>query len=257
MGINDELMRAKPKPEHLSAEYAAQFSDPSVARAYYTRPKNPTEVFEILETLMPQRPRAVLELGCGTGDLSFELARRVDHLDAVEPSRAMLAEARKRSGADRPNLHWHLASAEEFQIERTYSLVCAGESLHWMEWEIVFPKVATALAGSGVLAIANRELECPWNKEILELILLIQRTRSFGAMTSSQNSPNVACSRSWDERPRHPFRFHKRSMTTSNRFIRGTGFRESGWTRMRLLDSTQPSGESFQNIRQTDAFTVL
>ena len=42
--------------------YAAQFSDESVARAYYARPPYPGETFDILESLIPERPRSVLEL---------------------------------------------------------------------------------------------------------------------------------------------------------------------------------------------------
>ena len=56
----------------------------------------PDEVFEILEARMPAEPRRVLELGCGTGDLTLQLARRVDRLDAVYFSEAMLAVARSR-----------------------------------------------------------------------------------------------------------------------------------------------------------------
>jgi trans-aconitate methyltransferase len=172
-------MRTKPKPEHLNPEYAAQFSDASVARAYYTRPPYPEEIFDTLEALIPQRPRRVLELGCGAGDLTIELARRVDHLDAVEPSEAMLAEARQRDGAVAPNIHWHLASAEQFQIAGTYSLACAGASLHWMDWDVVLPKVASGLEAGGMLAIIDRELECPWNKEILKLIPAYSTNKKF------------------------------------------------------------------------------
>ncbi|HYF51985.1 MAG TPA: class I SAM-dependent methyltransferase [Planctomycetota bacterium] len=160
----------QPKPKHLRAEYGNQFSDPSVARAYPTRQPYPDEIFDALERLMPERPRVVLELGCGSGDLTLELARRVDHLDAVDPSAAMLAEARKREGSDAAHLHWHLSSAEDFQITRTYTLACAGASLHWMEWEIVLPKLAAALQPGGLLAIADRDNQCAWDKQLIPLI---------------------------------------------------------------------------------------
>src|SRR5262250_43333 len=92
-----EMDRAK--PEHLAAEYAAQFGDEAVAAAYRHRPPYPPQVFAMLEPLLGPRPRCVLELGAGTGDFTIGLAPRVDTLIALEPSRAMLTRARHRNGA--------------------------------------------------------------------------------------------------------------------------------------------------------------
>ena len=79
------------KPQHLAAEYAAQFGDEEVAAACQHRPPYPAETFAIVEPLLGPPPRRVLELDAGTGDFTIGLAPRVDHLIAVEPSRAMLA----------------------------------------------------------------------------------------------------------------------------------------------------------------------
>jgi len=122
-----------PKPAHLGPQYGAQFEDESVARAYHTRPPYPGKLFDILETLQPEGPRAVLDLGCGTGDVALGLARRAHRIDAVDPSEAMLAVARARPGAGDPRLHWIRAAAEAFAFRGPYSLVVVAESLHWMD----------------------------------------------------------------------------------------------------------------------------
>jgi len=89
------------KPAHLGPAYGAQFHDESVARAYAARPPYPRELFEWLSELQRPRGGRILELGCGTGDLTLGLSARAERVDAVEPSAAMLAVARPpHSGAD-------------------------------------------------------------------------------------------------------------------------------------------------------------
>ena len=90
-----------PKPKHLGPEYAAQFADRSVVAAYRHRPPYPAEVFEVLAGLIAATPyttRAVLDAGCGTGDVARNLVSRVDRLDAVDPSAAMLEAGRPLPG---------------------------------------------------------------------------------------------------------------------------------------------------------------
>lgn len=56
-----------PKPKHLGPEYADQFKDQSVADAYVNYPPYSDEVFEVLDDLIQDEPRIVLDIGCGTG----------------------------------------------------------------------------------------------------------------------------------------------------------------------------------------------
>ncbi len=108
------MMQAWPKPKHLGPEYGAQFSDPSVASAYRFRPPYPDELYTLLEGLLVDAPRLVLELGCGLGEIARRLATQTDRVDAVEPSHAMLAIARTLPGGGRQNVHWFCCTAEEF-----------------------------------------------------------------------------------------------------------------------------------------------
>ncbi len=75
------------KPRGLGREYGAQFGDPSVAAAYPSRPPYPPELFEILLGLIRDEPRVVLDLGCGTGDISRPLAPHVSPIDAADAGR--------------------------------------------------------------------------------------------------------------------------------------------------------------------------
>jgi SAM-dependent methyltransferase len=162
-------MRAK--PSHLTDEHAARFQDQRVVEVYPLRAPYPPEVFDILVDLIVDQPRAVLDVGTGTGDLARPLAGRVARVDAVDPSAAMLALARSLPGGDRPTLRWIHATAEQAPLEPPYALVTAGESLHWMDWEVVLPRFAASLTPGGMLAIVHRtELELPWLSELFALI---------------------------------------------------------------------------------------
>jgi SAM-dependent methyltransferase len=123
----------------------------------------------------------VLELGCGTGDVTLGLAGRAECIDAIEPSREMLAVARARPGASHASLRWIEASAENAELAGPYSLALAAESLHWMEWDVVLPRIAAVLAAGAVLVLVERSAggELPWRAELAELIASYSTNREY------------------------------------------------------------------------------
>lgn len=160
----------KAKPAHLSEAYAAQFTDASVADAYAARPPYPASIAGALAGLLPAGTRDVLELGCGTGDLTVLLAPHVAHIDAIDPSPAMLRAARLRdTGGD---VRWIAARAEGFTSDRRYGLVVAAESLHWMEWPTVFSNLSAWLAPDARLALLTVRSfgPFPWDVPLRALI---------------------------------------------------------------------------------------
>lgn len=170
-----------PKPAHLGPKYGAQFSDQSVADAYPMRPPYPTQIIETLAELAVDEPRNVLELGCGTGDITRFLAPHVQHIDALDPSAAMLHKARSLSNGLASNIHWIFQTAEDFDYARTYSLILAAESLHWMAWDVIFPRIRQALSPNGRLAIVlSRELSpVPWMPTLSPLLGEYSTNREF------------------------------------------------------------------------------
>lgn len=172
----------RPKPAHLGAPYAAQFQDAAVVVAYPHRPPYPAEVYERLAALLAV-PAAVLDLGCGTGDLARPLAARLEgvaRIDAVDVSAPMLTLARSLPGGDRPNLRWILGAAEDAPLSPPYGLVTAGESLHWMSWEVVLPRCRALLAPDALLAIVEREeMPQPWTAALVQLIQRYSTNHDF------------------------------------------------------------------------------
>jgi SAM-dependent methyltransferase len=170
-----------PKPKHLGREYADQFGDASIVAAYHHRPPYSPQIFPVLRDLVVGTPRVVLDLGCGTGDVARPVAALVDAVDAIDCAPRMLERGKGLPGGDRPNLRWILGRAEEAIFPRAaYGLVTAGESLHWMDWDRLFPRLHTLLAPGGYLAILGRpELPSAWSADLMSLIQRYSTNRDY------------------------------------------------------------------------------
>ena len=173
-------MKQIPKPKHLGPEYADQFKDPSVAEAYANRPPYANQVFSVLDGLISGGPRTVLDIGSGTGAIAIPIANRVDQVDAVDPSEAMVNIGRSRPGGDQSNIRWVVQSAEEFPYPPACGLIVAGASLHWMDWYTVIPKMARALSPQGYLAVVGgRRVDAPWQTDLNTLIPRYSTNQDF------------------------------------------------------------------------------
>lgn len=161
----------QPKPAFLGQQTASAFQEESVAEAYQQRPPYPDAVFDILASLIVDQPRRVLDAGCGTGFLARRLVGRADHVDAVDISPAMIARGKHLPGGDSPVLSWIVGAVENAPLDPPYALITAGDSLHWMEWDIVLPRFADMLTPNGYLAILGvGQNPTTWDDELLPII---------------------------------------------------------------------------------------
>src|SRR5690242_14466765 len=152
-----------PKPKHLAAEYGAQFQDAAIVAAYSHRPPYPPETFPLLAGLVRDEPRAVLDIGCGTGDVARRLAPLVARLDAVDCSPATIAQGWTLPGGHHLHLRWIEGPAEAIPLHPPYALVTAAESIHWMAWDVLLPRLRDVLTPHGCLALLGRsEQPSPW-----------------------------------------------------------------------------------------------
>jgi ubiquinone/menaquinone biosynthesis C-methylase UbiE len=136
-------------------------------QAYLRRPPYPTALIQKLVELMAGSSRAVLDVGTGLGDVARRLAPYVGRVDAVDWSAGMIALGQRLPGGDDPRIRWIQGRIEEVALEPPYSLITAGESLHWMDWSDVLPRFAAALEPGGFLALVNRdEHEAPWQEAL-------------------------------------------------------------------------------------------
>ncbi|GAA1649596.1 hypothetical protein GCM10009828_093490 [Actinoplanes couchii] len=160
-------------------ELADSFRHPGVAAAYVFRPPYPAEVFDLLTSLAGESGR-VLDIGAGDGEIARPLAERVEHVDAVEISPAMIAAGKQRPGGDRENLRWLAQAAETMTVTGPYSLVTAGASLHWMNGQVTLRRLAQVLSPRGVLAVVDQKYhDLPWAAELTPVIGRYSRNPAY------------------------------------------------------------------------------
>jgi trans-aconitate methyltransferase len=161
------MERSEAKPAPWTAEHAAVFQGQSVVDRYHLRPPYPQAVIDTLAALVVGSPRAVLDVGTGTGELVRRLVASVDRVDAVDLSAAMIARGRTLPGGDHPRLRWILGAIEDVPLDPPYALIMGGSSLHWPDWDVAFPRFATLLSPRGMLAIVHRHVvHAPWREEL-------------------------------------------------------------------------------------------
>jgi SAM-dependent methyltransferase len=149
------LALVKPKPRGWSERYGAVFAGRDVVDHYHLRPPYPAETLDVLAGFADRG--AALDLGCGTGELARRLAPRIGRVEAIDVSEAMIDRGRRLPGGDAPNLRWHVDRVEDVTLGGPYALAVAGDSIHWFDWQAVFPLLADALGEEGVLAVVRRD----------------------------------------------------------------------------------------------------
>jgi ubiquinone/menaquinone biosynthesis C-methylase UbiE len=158
-----------PKPKQLTRENAARFQDPDLVSLYHLRLPYPAQTFDILTALIRDQPRTVLDVGTGTGEIARKLVREAERVDAVDFSAAMIERGERLPGGQ--DVNWILGSVESVALRPPYALITGGDSLHWMDWEVIFPRFTRLLGPNGVVAIVTRwELPAPWQEALNKLI---------------------------------------------------------------------------------------
>ena len=100
----------------------------------------------LLEWLAPQKGERILDLGCGTGQLSSEIAASGAEVVGVDRSQEMITEARNKF----PALHFEVCDARSLTYENEFDAVFSNAALHWIpEAEPVVAGIARALKAGG------------------------------------------------------------------------------------------------------------
>ena len=143
---------------------AEAFQDADVVAAYSYRPSYPPELFTLLLELITGELRTVLDVGAGSGDIARHLVEQVERVDAVDFSRSMIELGQRLPNGNHPQLHWLYGRVEEVELQPPYALITAGQSLHWMDEQIVLPRFHDLLQPGAYLAIIRqRTTPDPWS----------------------------------------------------------------------------------------------
>jgi ubiquinone/menaquinone biosynthesis C-methylase UbiE len=94
----------------------------------------------------------VLEVGCGTGQLTERLVSYRFRLTAIDIGPSMIAAARRRTGD--PAVSFQVSSFEDFAAaDASFDLIISGTAFHWIDPEVRFAKSARLLRPGGWLAL--------------------------------------------------------------------------------------------------------
>jgi SAM-dependent methyltransferase len=97
----------------------------------------------------------VLEIGCGTGQLTRSLLARGLRVTALEPGDQLLrvAEENLKDAGDVEFVHTRL---EDMRLPReSYEAVFSASAIHWVDPDLSWRKIADALAPNGTLALVQ------------------------------------------------------------------------------------------------------
>jgi SAM-dependent methyltransferase len=137
----------------LARSYGKVFNE--VAAEYdRSRPAYPDAlVDEACEVAGIRDGNRVLEIGCGTGQLTRSLLARGLRVTALEPGDQLirLAEENLKDAGDVEFVH---ARLEDAQLPReSYEAVFSASAIHWVDPDLGWRKIADALAPDGTLAL--------------------------------------------------------------------------------------------------------
>ena len=100
----------------------------------------------LVELLAPSPGERIIDLGCGVGQLSAQIAAQGCDVIGIDADAEMIATARRKY----PDIQFICAAGEDFAVDKLADAVFSNAALHWMKQpEPVIASVARALRPGG------------------------------------------------------------------------------------------------------------
>src|SRR6266536_4046561 len=209
------------------------------------RPAPPREVLDVLRVVAEvERPRLVVDVGCGTGLSARAWAEHADQVVGVEANPRMLEQA--RTATEQPNVRYVEAFGAETGLpDGRADLVTSWQAFHWMEPQPVLAEAARILRDGGVFAACDYDVPAFVEPEIDAAFAV-----HFQARREARKRLSIpAGGGSW------PKERHLEQIRTSGRFRYARELVAHGWWE---TDAERMVGvaETFERLRET-AIRVL
>jgi trans-aconitate methyltransferase len=84
---------------------------------------------ELIQLLDPKKNELILDLGCGSGQLTYEIRKSGARVIGMDSSNEMISEAKNKY----PDLQFFVKDAAEFQFEKPFDAIFSNAVLHWVK----------------------------------------------------------------------------------------------------------------------------
>lgn len=133
--------------------------------------------FDLIDLLSDTSPLKILDLGCGTGELTQILANKFQKAEVlgIDSSEEMLAGSKEFT---RKNCRFEVKSIEDVLAEdQTYDIIVSNAALQWVdEHEELIPAIIRKLNPKGQLAI---QMPCQVDNRLNQLLLELTKEEPF------------------------------------------------------------------------------
>jgi trans-aconitate methyltransferase len=128
------------------------------------------EAEDLIDWLNPKKGERILDLGCGTGDLTDRISNRGALVIGVDYSKSMLIEAHRKY----PSIPFLLADVREFADKGLFDAVFSNAALHWIQpQEKVIAGIFHSLKSGGRIV---GELGAEGNVHTIQIVLEAARS---------------------------------------------------------------------------------
>jgi trans-aconitate methyltransferase len=104
----------------------------------------------LLEWLQPKAGESILDLGCGTGELTAQLAATGARVTGIDSSAAMIESAKQHF----PDITFQVADATSFSLPEQFDAVFSNATLHWVrQQEKALDRIYQQLKPGGQLVL--------------------------------------------------------------------------------------------------------
>ncbi|MGJ9384449.1 methyltransferase domain-containing protein [Salipaludibacillus sp. CF4.18] len=83
----------------------------------------------VVDLLEPKEGEKILDLGCGTGDLTHDISESGAMVKGIDFSAEMIEKAREKY----PEITFDVENAEKYRTEEKFDAVFSNAALHWMK----------------------------------------------------------------------------------------------------------------------------